>query len=700
MALGSFSKVVLEISATSANLVHEVGKANKSLSLLEKTANRVSSTFQGVLVGGGIYGIIQGFGNAIKTIADFDKSMTQVRVITGATGRDFERLETSALKLGSTTQYTAKQVSELQLEFGRLGFTTKEILQSTSAVVDLATATGEGLARSAEIAGSTLRAFNLDASEMGRVTDVMAASLNESALTLDSFADGIKYVAPVAAATNVTLEETAAMMSVLADAGIKGTQAGTSLRRIFTLLTDTGKPLQERLDDLAKAGITLAQANDEVGLYAQTALLVLTKYKPRIDELTILFNEATGSTKEMALAMQDNLGTALVKVGTAWDALILSFSKSKGVLKGVADTTSSIFRVLASDKISFAEKFLAVNSLNAGTFTLLAEKMKILDQQAQKTEDSISNFISDSALALAKDYGDDIDGVKNAINGTAQGQKYFNEILAEYATVRKEQLQSELDLIAKNLQASEDQIKAYKEQIALANELGNAQNKRILEAAAVRDFNAGAGARSAAIRSGEQAGRFNVPPPEPESLTLWDIAIKQQEEYAVAIRKAREEAMQQRDADKQALEDRRFAFAQFADQVGNSITQVIQHELSLGQAFARVTASILDGIQQRIIANIALGTSKAFAANPLLGIAVVTAGFAVAKGLLGMISKSGGGGSYGGGSNLSPSRSSFETATNGSQNSAPTITGLIRGQDLYVILENYKRNNQYTMSGG
>lgn len=154
---------------------------------------------------------------------------------------------------------------------------------------------------------------------MGRVTDVMAAALNNSALTLDSFADGIKYVSPVAAAVNVSLEETASMMSVLADAGIKGTQAGTSLRRIFTMLTDSGKPLQQRLDELAKSGLTLAGANDEVGLYAQTALLVLTRYKTKIDELNQAYKEAKGETNDMARAMEDNLATAITKyrqVGT------------------------------------------------------------------------------------------------------------------------------------------------------------------------------------------------------------------------------------------------------------------------------------------------------------------------------------------------------------------------------------------------
>src|SRR3990172_6716813 len=156
-------------------------------------------------------------------MAEFDREMTQVRVITGASGKAFQMLEKYALRIGSSTKFAAKEVAGLQLEFGRLGFSTREILLSTKATVSLATATGEDLRRSAEIAGSTLRGFNLDASEMGRVTDVIAKRLNESALSLDSFADGVKYVAPVAASLGVTIEETTAMLSVLADAGIKGT---------------------------------------------------------------------------------------------------------------------------------------------------------------------------------------------------------------------------------------------------------------------------------------------------------------------------------------------------------------------------------------------------------------------------------------------------------------------------------------------
>ena len=181
------------------------------------------------------------------TYAEFQQGMANVKAISGATGVQFLKLEDSAKKLGRSTKFTATQVSELQTEYAKLGFSTKEILKAQSATLALASAVGAELATSAEVAGNTLRGFGLEADETSRVTDVMALSFSRSALDMNKFSDSMKYVAPVAKMAGVSLEGTTAIMGALANAGISGSMAGTSLREVMLRAGQQGTALSEAM---------------------------------------------------------------------------------------------------------------------------------------------------------------------------------------------------------------------------------------------------------------------------------------------------------------------------------------------------------------------------------------------------------------------------------------------------------------------
>jgi TP901 family phage tail tape measure protein len=198
---------------------------------------------------------------AINTFQGFELEMAKVRAISGATADEFMKLKANAEKLGASTIFSAKQVAGLQVEFAKLGFTASEIDKVTESTLYLAQAAQTDLARAAEVAGSTLRAFGLNASETGRVTDVMAKSFSTSALDMEKFAESMKYVAPVANAAGISIEETTAMLAVMANAGIKGSQAGTSLRRIFSELGAGAEPVAEKIKKLANAGLGLAYSH-------------------------------------------------------------------------------------------------------------------------------------------------------------------------------------------------------------------------------------------------------------------------------------------------------------------------------------------------------------------------------------------------------------------------------------------------------
>jgi len=169
--------------------------------------------------------------------------MLKVKAISGATGEQFKMLQSDAKRLGSTTMFTASQVASLQLELSKLGLTPEEINKSTQSVLDLAQATDSDLAQAAAVSAKIMQAFGLEASDMTRITDVMADSFSSSALDMNKFETAMSSVAPVANMAGASLEETTAILGVLVNNGVEASTAGTALRNIFL--------------DLAKEGITM-----------------------------------------------------------------------------------------------------------------------------------------------------------------------------------------------------------------------------------------------------------------------------------------------------------------------------------------------------------------------------------------------------------------------------------------------------------
>jgi hypothetical protein len=338
--------LTLQIGGDISRLRTELNKAN---GLMNGFKNQLTNVGAAMGVTFGSAAIFQGLRYGAGVIKDFEKSMSEVRAITNATDGEFVALRENALELGRTTQFTAKQVSELQVAFGRLGFSNSEILNSTEATLQLASATGEDLAKSADIAGSTLRAFNLDASQMQRVVDVMAASFNKSALGLDNFGESMRYVAPIAAAANISIEETTAMLGVLADAGIRGSMAGTSLRKIISDVKDETGTLSERLQKLADKGLTGADAMDEVGRTAYASLLILTQHIDKVNQATDAYHNVNGEAQKMADLMLDNVAGDITKLTSAYDGLILKFSDGAGPVRDIVQGLTSLLNLISSD---------------------------------------------------------------------------------------------------------------------------------------------------------------------------------------------------------------------------------------------------------------------------------------------------------------------------------------------------------------
>jgi hypothetical protein len=281
---------------------------------------------------GGVYLFAGAVKEAFKTIKEFDKANADLAATMGLNRSQISALTNDQKRLGASTKFTASEVAKLQKEFAKLGFSQKEILNATEATLALAAAVDTDLENAAMVAGSTLRGFGLDASEMGRVTDVMASSFTKSALDIENFRESMKYVAPIAKSTGTSIEFTTAMLGKLADAGIKGSQAGTSLRRILSEMANTGLPAAQALDKVARSGITVKDAMDEVGRNAQTALLVLSQSKDGIGLLADELERAGGAAQKMANEQLESLEGKLTILASAWDGFVLSLVKGDGAL--------------------------------------------------------------------------------------------------------------------------------------------------------------------------------------------------------------------------------------------------------------------------------------------------------------------------------------------------------------------------------
>ena len=196
------------------------------------------------------------FAYATKTFAGFDDEMRLVKGVTGATEKEFKSLTAVAEKLGRETSFTARQVAEAMTALGRMGFKPKEIENAIPAVLNLSRATGTDLGEAAEIAANNMRVFGIESSRMTEVADILTATANGSAQTLTDLAEGLKMAGPQAAAAKDSITNVSGALGVLANMGIRGSLAGTALRKAYSQFANT--KIQSKLKAV---GIATTDAN-------------------------------------------------------------------------------------------------------------------------------------------------------------------------------------------------------------------------------------------------------------------------------------------------------------------------------------------------------------------------------------------------------------------------------------------------------
>ena len=491
-------------------VVQVVVKGDKELANLEKRSNKTTKSFgkmagQIAAAAAAFSAINSAVGSAIKSFRDFEFQMAKVKAVTGASEKDFKALSKTAKELGRSTFFTAQQVAELQTNFGKLGFSTKEILDAQEATLLLATATDTDLGRAAIVAGASIRGFALDASEAGRVVDVMAKAFTSSALDIEKFQTSMTKVAPIAAGANISLEATTAVMGTLTDAGIEASIAGTSLRNIFLKMQDPTSDLSRHLgftvsssEDLQKAltklndqGLDNAEIMSLVDLRQVAAFQTMIDGAGRISDLTIELDNANGASADMAATVGDTLEGAFKRLTSASEGLAIEIMEKLGPgLKDLIDDFAKFLNKMAqnSEGISRMIKGLvqvikwlgiykagviatriATTALTTATFTavtaLRAFKIALAKTGIGLVVVALAELASGFLFAgdAAKDAAGHADDFADAQERIKDRAEKFNNIISKQLGTTLKQSKNNITQLNKEIQQRERLIDIQKE---------------------------------------------------------------------------------------------------------------------------------------------------------------------------------------------------------------------------------------------
>lgn len=297
----------------------------------------------------GALGVGMGFGSAISEYKAFDDVMLQNKAISKATEEQYISLRNQAKELGRTTRFTAEQVGLAQKYQAVAGWEVNEILKATPPIMNLAAASGEDLATVSDILTDSMTAFKWSAKDAAKFSDILAATATTTNTNISMLGESFKYVSPMASALGVSVESTATYLGLMANAGIKGSMAGTSLNQVFSSLLNPTKEVNGLLSNLG-VKLTDTQGNftglesvieslrsglNGLSDFQQASILnkifgerggrailtILKSTKEQTQELFKTIKNSQGATKKMADIMNSGFGGALDRLKSSASGL-------------------------------------------------------------------------------------------------------------------------------------------------------------------------------------------------------------------------------------------------------------------------------------------------------------------------------------------------------------------------------------------
>lgn len=312
---------------------------------------------------------------AIKVGSDFEAGMSQVQAISGASGEDLEKLKNKAKEMGATTKFSATESAEALNYMAMAGWKTEDMLGGLEGVMNLAAASGEDLATASDIVTDAMTALGMQASEAGHFSDVLAAAASNANTSVGGMGETFKYAGAMAGTLGYSVEDVALATGLMANAGIKGTMAGTSLNSIMTRLSTNTNGARDAIEELgvaffnedgsarsltdvmmelreATADMTTEQkanfANTVAGMEAQKGLsAILNATEDDYNKLSAAIQNADGCALEMAETMQDNLQGQLTILQSGLEGLGISLYETfQGTAKDVVKEAQGMLQQL------------------------------------------------------------------------------------------------------------------------------------------------------------------------------------------------------------------------------------------------------------------------------------------------------------------------------------------------------------------
>lgn len=395
------------LKATDNNFVSTFKDAAKQVQNFQNNTNSTMSTVGQVATSAGktltkaVTLPIVGIGvAAAKVGGDFEAQMSRVKAISGATGSSFDELRQQAIDLGAKTAFSAKESAAGMENLASAGFNAKEIMEAMPGLLNLAAVSGGDVALASENAAAALRGFNIDASQSGHVADVFARAAADTNAEVGDMGEAMKYIAPVASSMGMSLEETAAAIGIMSDAGIKGSQAGTTLRGALSRIAKPTDDMKAKMDELglsfydsegkmkplkdqigmlkdAFKGLTPEQQqNALVTLYGQESLsgmmALIDKGPDKLGKLTDSLKNSDGAADKMAKTMQDNMNSSLEQMMGAFESAAIVVQKVLApAVREVADAVSWLVGKFVSAPEPVQKMIVAIGLIVAAIGPLL-----------------------------------------------------------------------------------------------------------------------------------------------------------------------------------------------------------------------------------------------------------------------------------------------------------------------------------------
>lgn len=432
-------EVANSIKAGTANIEDFADKLNSSSEKITSTGKKLSI----------VSAVVGGIGVAgLKTAADFEEAMSSVKAISGATGDDFQKLKEKAEYMGATTKFTATESANAMYYMALAGWKTQDMLDGLEGIMYLAAASGEDLAMVSDIVTDGLTALGYAADQSTHYADVFAKTVTNSNSTVETLGEAMKYVGPIAGALNISVEDTATALGLMANAGVKSSQAGTSLRGILQRLATNTSGARDEMESLGvkifdqngkmrdfgdimnDARIKLSKLTDQqktslaktvAGTTAMSGFLAIVNSSDAdFEKLTNAINDCDGAAKEMSEIMIDNAKGQLTIIKSQLEGIAIQLSQYVfPFIKSILSLIQTLLTKLSELSPTQQKILLIVTGLIIALGPLLIVIGKI--------GTGISSLIS-----AFKFLGPLLSGAKTAVAGFAAG---FNPVILIIAAV-------------------------------------------------------------------------------------------------------------------------------------------------------------------------------------------------------------------------------------------------------------------------